>query len=86
MHKHICHASEQPNKPSHHVQELQPHVAIKQLELDLQDPQRSTRGTALLPGILWTGDQPTEDISGAGMSRGQYLDKVLPHLTALEQV
>ena len=68
------------------MQELQPHIVLKQLELDLQDPQRAVRGTAVLPRMLWTGDQPREDIAGAGMSRSQYLDKVMPLLTALEQV
>ena len=61
-------------------------MAIKQLELDLQDPQRSERGTALLPRILWTDSQPTEDFAGSNMSRSQFLDKALPLLTALEQV
>ena len=67
------------------AQELLPHSAAKQLELDLADPQRAERGTGVLKRILWTDGQPTEQFPGAGKSRAEYLASVQPLLTAAEQ-
>ena len=67
-------------------QEMAPQVALQQLALPLQHPQRQQRGLATLQSVLWNNGQPVWEFPSLHMDRSMFLQAACSRMTASEQV